>query len=389
MRLPMTPSQLRERRQSFDRLYRRHRAEIFRAALRATGDRDEAEEVTQSAFLDAYRAWDAGTSPREPRAWLFAIAENTRRRRYWSRLARPQAVALDEVADERTTADAPTAREIQAALADLPEHQRAALVLREIGGWSYGEIAADLDLSVASVQMLLFRARRTLRSRLAPSGPTIVLPGWLTGWTSWLGSGGAPAAKIVAGAGAVAVGLALTVGEPPPASSARPVAPLARPDVVTPPHVAVKLRRATPQRAKTVAVAAPALDRRQHAMRRPKPSRPTRPAPTAAAPTPTPAPSDRGPPRAPGADDAAPLPSPLPPPTGTTTVSTPPLATPTITTPSVEISAQLPAGPALDLELPAVEVPSVEVPSVEVPQLPAPELPPAELPPVDLPGVPD
>ena len=63
-------------------------------------------------------------------------------------------------------------------------------MLREIGGLSYAEIGDELDLSVAAVQMLLFRARRALRSRLAPSAPVVTLPGWLTGWADWLGGGG-------------------------------------------------------------------------------------------------------------------------------------------------------------------------------------------------------
>jgi RNA polymerase sigma factor (sigma-70 family) len=370
----MTPSQVRERRQSFDRLYRRHHAEIFRAALRATGDRDEAEEVTQSAFLDAYRAWIAGKLPREPRAWLFAIAENTRRRRYRARAARPQAVALEEVADERTAADASTAHEIQAALGELPEHQRAALVLREIGGWSYGEIADELDLSVASVQMLLFRARRTLRSRLAPTAPTLVLPGWLTGWTSWLGTGGAPAARAVATAGAVVAGLVATGGDSPPVARAESGSHAPQAVAAAPAAVPVATRVA-PQDASTARPAVPS----PHARRAALASTPVQPRPRAAPQRPeTPAPTAAGPPTArptPSTPTVVSPPAAAPP--STTTISTPPLATPPLATPPVELSVVRP----LEVAVPPVEVPPVEVPPVQVPAV---ELPPVELPAPDL-----
>jgi RNA polymerase sigma-70 factor (ECF subfamily) len=219
----VAPREAVERRRTFDGLYRRHRAEIYRAALRATGDRDEAEEVTQTAFLNAYRAWLRGESPREPRAWLFAIAENVRRRRWRDRARRPAQTTLGELPDVHADVDAPSGREIGAALAELPEHQRAAIVLREIGGLSYAEIARELELSVGSVQMLLFRARRTLRARLAPAGPLVALPPWLNGWPAWLGGSG-PAARAAAAAGAVVLGLGAAGGGAPP-SEARAVPP--------------------------------------------------------------------------------------------------------------------------------------------------------------------
>ena len=111
--------------------------------------------------------------------------------------AAPEEAALAEVADERLAAEAPTVREIRAALFELPERQRAVVVLREIGGLSYAEIGDELDLSVAAVQMLLFRARRALRSRLAPSAPVVALPGWLTGWAAGSAAAESPAPPFV------------------------------------------------------------------------------------------------------------------------------------------------------------------------------------------------
>ena len=170
----MAPHTVQDRRRSFDRLYRRHRAEIFRAALRATGDRDEAEEVTQTAFLDAYRAWIGGDLPREPRAWLFAIAENTRRRRYSARGAAPRGGGARR--GRGRAARAPRAR-------PSARSRRPCSSCRSVSGRSSccarsaacrtPRSATELDLSVAAVQMLLFRARRALRSRLAPSAPVV------------------------------------------------------------------------------------------------------------------------------------------------------------------------------------------------------------------------
>jgi DNA-directed RNA polymerase specialized sigma24 family protein len=83
----MTP---REPRLDFEGLYRTHRNEVYRAALRKVGDHHEAEDVTQAAFLDAYKAVLRGSKPDLPRAWLLAIAENVRRRRFRTSLRRPR-----------------------------------------------------------------------------------------------------------------------------------------------------------------------------------------------------------------------------------------------------------------------------------------------------------
>ena len=90
---------------SFERLYRRHRADVFRAALRELGNLHEAEDVTQAAFVDAYRAVLRGTRPDAPRAWLLTIAENVRRRRFRTSLRRPREVPLDADADAALAAE--------------------------------------------------------------------------------------------------------------------------------------------------------------------------------------------------------------------------------------------------------------------------------------------
>ena len=171
---------------TFEELYRGHRADVYRAALRELGNAHDAEDVTQAAFVDAYRAVLRGTRPQSPRAWLLAISENVRRRRFRTAQRRPREDLVED-ADFPLTADLPheQSRALSEALAALPPEQRRVFVLREVVGLTYVEIAAEVDSTVASVQMLLFRARRSLRDQLDP--PTVSrrpiflppLPGWL------------------------------------------------------------------------------------------------------------------------------------------------------------------------------------------------------------------
>ena len=126
----------------FERLYRGHRGDVFRAALRELGNVHDAEDVTQAAFVDAYRAVLRGTRPEAPRAWLLTIAENVRRRRFRTALRRPREEPLDRRGRARRRGLRPSRRtRCSSALAALPPEQRAAFLLREIVGLSYDEIA--------------------------------------------------------------------------------------------------------------------------------------------------------------------------------------------------------------------------------------------------------
>ena len=159
---------------SFEQLYRRHRRDVYGAVLRDVRDPDEAEDVTQIAFMNAFRAIRRGEEPDKPRAWLVTIARNVVRRRYQGLSRRPQEVELDpEVAADLTDVNGPTARET-AAIRRLPPNQRAVILLREIQGRSYAEIADELELSLAAVETLIFRARRSLSEdlQLADHVPT-------------------------------------------------------------------------------------------------------------------------------------------------------------------------------------------------------------------------
>src|ERR687896_1299242 len=167
---------------TFERLYRRHRGDVYRFVLRDLRNPDDAEDVTQAAFLNAYRALQRGSEPEKPRAWLFTIAQNVTRRRFRSRAARPYEVELDQEALVAPQSDAPSAAEIRDSLLRLRPNQRAVIVLREIGGLSYREIAETLGLSVPAVETLLFRSRRALREELAAEEKELVRVGGIVLW---------------------------------------------------------------------------------------------------------------------------------------------------------------------------------------------------------------
>ena len=231
---------------SFEELYRGHRSDVYRAVLRDLGNPHDAEDVTQAAFLDAYRAVLRGSQPQSPRAWLLAIAENVRRRRFRTSERRPREEPLD--ADFPVTAELPheLAHVLAEALEDLPDEQRRVFLLREFAGLSYDEIAERVESTVASVQMLLFRARRSLRAQLEPptvsqrrAGLLLPLPPGLTALFSRLEvaalaprAAGALGATVVTVVGASVVATGSDAARPTPA--AKPSA------VVSTPHRATK-----------------------------------------------------------------------------------------------------------------------------------------------------
>jgi RNA polymerase sigma factor (sigma-70 family) len=146
---------------AFERLYRRHAADVYRYAFVLLRDPHDAERVTQTTFLNAYRAFGRGERPRNSRAWLLALAHGLCRQQ--ARTAHdPEPELEEDLPDEAT----PAWSEIRRALARLPFTQRSALVMRELESRSYAEIAEVLMLSPAEVETLLFEARRAFRRRL-------------------------------------------------------------------------------------------------------------------------------------------------------------------------------------------------------------------------------
>jgi RNA polymerase sigma factor (sigma-70 family) len=155
---------------AFERLYRRHALDVYRYAYAVLRNQADAEDVAQTTFMNAYRALERGETPQSPHNWLIAIAHNVCRQRFRQASRRVQEVGLDEDVADRFVRpeddDAPSAEDIRRAIGHLAFNQRAALVMRELEGRSYGDIADVLGISVGAAETLIFRARRALREQL-------------------------------------------------------------------------------------------------------------------------------------------------------------------------------------------------------------------------------
>jgi len=149
------------------RLYERYGRQIFAFCLHQLGNREEAEDAVQTAFMNAFNGLRRGGSPEFESAWLFKIALNVcvDRRRTSSRRRTVESPSDFETLEELAPSHEGDTDELfglSKALRSMPEQQRRALLLREWQGFSYSEIAAELRLTQAAVETLLFRARRSL-----------------------------------------------------------------------------------------------------------------------------------------------------------------------------------------------------------------------------------
>jgi RNA polymerase sigma-70 factor (ECF subfamily) len=169
--------------QAFAELVVRYTAPIFNLVFRLTGDRVEAENVTQEAFLRAYSALPHSRTEMAFKPWLFQIAVNlcrdlARKKRpdAFTDLAREDGGAPEEQIEDEAPLplDQIEEHELERALAhavaSLPEVYRAAVTLRYAEELSYEEIAAVLKLPVNTVRTHLFRAKTMLRKSLADWG---------------------------------------------------------------------------------------------------------------------------------------------------------------------------------------------------------------------------
>src|SRR5918992_781464 len=103
----MSPLLARRQERSFERLYRRHVGDVYRYALVVLRNPQDAEDVTQTTFLNAYRAYRRGEEPQKPLNWLITIAHNVCRQRFRQATRRPNEVQYDDGVAE---AIAPVAR---------------------------------------------------------------------------------------------------------------------------------------------------------------------------------------------------------------------------------------------------------------------------------------
>jgi RNA polymerase sigma factor (sigma-70 family) len=151
-----------------DELYRAHAAEVYRYAYAVLGNSADAEDVTQTTFVNALRALERGERPRKPTNWLITIGHNVIRQRFRQQQSRPHEIALDREVPVAETADddGPSMDDLVRALQRIPPSQREALVLRELEGRSYKEIGAILGVSQTTLETRIFRARRSLAEEL-------------------------------------------------------------------------------------------------------------------------------------------------------------------------------------------------------------------------------
>jgi RNA polymerase sigma factor (sigma-70 family) len=187
------------RDEAFEMLYRRYVRDVYHYALALLRNPADAEDVTQTTFLNAYRAFCRGEEIQKPHNWLIRIAHNVARTRYAHASRRVKEVPLDDHLDQLAVPedDRPEVAGVLRALGRLPFNQRAALVMRELEGRSYLEIADTLGVSVAAVETLIFRGRRSLRVRASALRSLGAVP--LPASLAQLFEGGG----VVAGGGAV------------------------------------------------------------------------------------------------------------------------------------------------------------------------------------------
>ena len=158
-----------------------HQRMVVQLAMNLLGDRDEALDLSQDVFLRVFRTIHRFRGQSSLRTWIYRIAVNQarNRHRFWRRRHRADQVSLDqhiaahgefhsrgESIPDRVLAQKELGQKLQTALDHLPFDQRTAIVLREIDGLSYEEIAFSLGLAVGTVKSRLTRARQALRLEL-------------------------------------------------------------------------------------------------------------------------------------------------------------------------------------------------------------------------------
>lgn len=162
---------------AFDALVRRHEDRLFRSLAAFLGNAEDALDAAQEAFVKAFRSISRFRGESGFYTWLYRIALNTavsgRRRRVpvagvsdgvWRDWAHKNPSADDDPAEQVQRAERIDA--VRAAIADLDDDHRSVIVLRDIDGFSYGEIADVLGVGAGTVKSRLHRARRRLAEKL-------------------------------------------------------------------------------------------------------------------------------------------------------------------------------------------------------------------------------
>jgi RNA polymerase sigma-70 factor (ECF subfamily) len=155
---------------------------LYSAAYRLTRNRSDAEDLVQETFLRAYRSFEQFQEGTNLRAWLYRILTNTFINSYRKRQRQPQTISDDEIEDwylyskmaergaepsaETSVIEALPDEDVQEALSSLPEQFRIAVLLADVEGFSYKEIAEITDVPIGTVMSRLHRGRRALEKRL-------------------------------------------------------------------------------------------------------------------------------------------------------------------------------------------------------------------------------
>ncbi|HEX4628672.1 MAG TPA: sigma-70 family RNA polymerase sigma factor [Gemmatimonadales bacterium] len=173
-----SPAAEAEKRASFEREALVHLDSLYRVALRLTGNAAEADDLVQETMLKAYRAWHQFQQGTNAKGWLLTILRHAFINEYRRRTRHPETVDVDaiepfsvfeEVQDDDpqgTFFDRIVDDEVLKAIDQLPEQFREAVVLSDVEGLSYEEIARILEVPVGTVKSRLFRARRQLQHKL-------------------------------------------------------------------------------------------------------------------------------------------------------------------------------------------------------------------------------
>jgi RNA polymerase sigma-70 factor, ECF subfamily len=158
-----------------------HQRMVYGLAFNLLGNRDDALDLSQDVFLRVFRTLSSFRGQSALRTWIYRIVVNQarNRQRWWRRRHRAEQVSLDDylrnfgdlearqdILPDRLLASKETAAKIWQAMDLLPFEQRTALILREVDGLRYDEIAYSLDIAVGTVKSRLTRARQALRAEL-------------------------------------------------------------------------------------------------------------------------------------------------------------------------------------------------------------------------------
>ena len=169
---------------AFEQLVTTHQPAIYRLALRMTGNPEDAADMTQEAFIKAYNSLSSVRGDSRFSVWLYRITTNVCLDFLRHKSRRPQVSLSTSDDDEERQLDIPDPKSmpeellmkklgmeaVHRGLERLPPKHRQILVMRELGGLSYSEIAAQLSLEEGTVKSRIFRARKNLCAFLLGDG---------------------------------------------------------------------------------------------------------------------------------------------------------------------------------------------------------------------------